>query len=123
VCVIDDDMTSIMDKMLHSDIIVIGSPRYFDNVTGLLKDFVDRNHPFYRAESLKGKRLILFMVGGGSIEASEKYLDYTMHGYVKYLKLDLAASYCFKAYDNDDLEQDARALSKIDRIVEKIRSL
>ncbi|MHA1700468.1 MAG: flavodoxin family protein [Promethearchaeota archaeon] len=42
-CVIDDDMTSkIMPALLSSDIIVIGSPVFFNNVSAQLKAFMDR---------------------------------------------------------------------------------
>ncbi|MCK4553994.1 flavodoxin family protein [Candidatus Parcubacteria bacterium] len=122
-CVINDDMTEIRDKILDSDIIIIGTPNYFDNISGLLKDFVDRTHPFYKAESLKGKKLILIMVGGGKIEGSQKYLDHTMYGFVKYLKFDLVGSYCFKALNPNDLKQNPEDISKIDKIIGKINSL
>lgn len=38
----DDDMGMIAGKMLESDGIVLGSPVYFANVTGLMKIFMDR---------------------------------------------------------------------------------
>jgi multimeric flavodoxin WrbA len=57
-------MTEIRNKMLDSDNIIIGTPNYFDNISGLLKDFVDRTHPFYKFELLKGKKLVLIMIGG-----------------------------------------------------------
>ena len=56
-CVINDDMSEIRKKMLDSDVLIIGTPNYFDNISGLLKDFVDRTHPFYKAGLLKGKKL------------------------------------------------------------------
>ncbi|SMB92286.1 Multimeric flavodoxin WrbA [Thermanaeromonas toyohensis ToBE] len=38
----DDDIKLITDKMLIADAIVLGSPVYFFNVTGLMKNFMDR---------------------------------------------------------------------------------
>lgn len=38
----DDDMVKIAKKMLAADGIVLGSPVYFSNVTGLMKNFMDR---------------------------------------------------------------------------------
>ncbi|MBU0722602.1 flavodoxin family protein [Patescibacteria group bacterium] len=122
-CVIDDDMTQIRAKILGSDIIVIGTPNYFGNISGLLKDFVDRTHPFYKTEALKDKKVILIMVGGGEIEASQKYLDHTTHGFVKYLKLNLIGSYCFKALNPNDIKQNPESILKIDEITRKINSL
>jgi len=122
-CVIHDDMTEIRKKMLDSEVLIIGTPNYFDNISGLLKDFVDRTHPFYKAESLKGKKLILIMVGGGKIEGSQEYLDHTMHGFVKYLKFNLVVSYCFKALNQKDLKQNPEVIPKINEIIGKINSL
>lgn len=98
-------------------------PNYFDNVSGLAKDFIDRLHPFYKAESLKGKKLILFMAGGGEVEGTEKYLKETTHGLVKYLKFELAGLYCFKALYARDLKDDPHAARLIDDIVLKCNSL
>ncbi len=122
-CILNDDMTEIRNKMLDSDIIIIGTPNYFGNISGLLKDFVDRTHPFYKAELLKNKKLILIMVGGGNIEDTKKYLDAAMHGFVRYLKLDLIGSYCFKALYNNDLKKDSDSDIQINEIVKMINSL
>lgn len=119
-CVIKDDMSEILSKVLVAQTIIIGTPNYFGNVSGLLKDFIDRLHPFYKAESLKGKKLILIMVGGGSTESSKKYLADTLGGFVKYLKFDLIGSYCFQALQAKELENDPNLEPAIEEIVEKI---
>lgn len=41
-CVIRDDMQKIYAKILEADGIVIGSPTYFYNVTGIIKNMIDR---------------------------------------------------------------------------------
>ena len=120
-CVLNDDMGEIREKMHNSDMIVIGTPNYFDNVSGLLKDFIDRTHPFYKAESLKGKKLILIMVGGGDAKGSHEYLNYCMRGFVKYSKLKLIGSYCFQALNQNDLKKNDEAIAKIDEIIKKIK--
>jgi len=45
VCVIDDDMAELLDKLLSSDIVVFATPVYVDNVTGIMKNFMDRIIP------------------------------------------------------------------------------
>ena len=44
-CVHHDDMAPLLEKFLDSDIVVMASPVYIDNVTGLMKDFMDRLIP------------------------------------------------------------------------------
>jgi len=43
ICMIDDDMTNILTPiLLKADVIVLGSPVYFNNVSAQLKIFMDR---------------------------------------------------------------------------------
>lgn len=44
-CVIADDMKLLLEKILTTDIIVFATPLYVDNVTGLMKNFMDRILP------------------------------------------------------------------------------
>jgi multimeric flavodoxin WrbA len=44
-CVIEDDMRELLPKITGSDIIVLATPLYVDNVTGLMKNFLDRCVP------------------------------------------------------------------------------
>ena len=62
-CVVDDDMQELYAKLTKADIVVLGSPTYFGNVTGLMKNFMDRCLPLYLAEKLKGKKAALLTVG------------------------------------------------------------
>jgi len=43
-CVIDDDMSELLLKMA-ADIVVFACPLYVDNITGIMKDFMDRMIP------------------------------------------------------------------------------
>ena len=45
-CVQCDDMNKIIDDFKESDIIVIGTPDYWGDITGQLKVFFDRNTPY-----------------------------------------------------------------------------
>ena len=44
-CVIADDMKDIIKTYIESDIVVFATPVYVDNVTGILKQFIDRLLP------------------------------------------------------------------------------
>ncbi|MFH1845985.1 MAG: flavodoxin family protein [Candidatus Omnitrophota bacterium] len=44
-CVIDDDMKMLLPQIKGTDIIVFATPLYVDNVTGLMKNFMDRILP------------------------------------------------------------------------------
>lgn len=62
-CIIGDDMTLILKKILESDLLIISSPIYTWQISAQTKLFMDRLYPFYhfdRPSELKGKNLILF---------------------------------------------------------------
>jgi len=41
-CTQRDDMDELLDKVIASDVVVFATPVYVDNVTGIMKDFMDR---------------------------------------------------------------------------------
>ena len=43
VCVKDDDMQGLLDKMIEARAIVLGSPNYYYDVSGLMKNMIDRS--------------------------------------------------------------------------------
>ncbi len=42
-CVKDDDMQGLLDKMIEARAIVLGSPNYYYDVSGLMKNMIDRS--------------------------------------------------------------------------------
>lgn len=44
-CIIEDDMPPLIEKFGKSDIIIFATPLYVDNVTGIMKNFMDRLIP------------------------------------------------------------------------------
>ncbi len=122
-CIINDDMEKIIQKMLKADVIIIGTPNYFDNVSGIMKDFIDRTHPCYKSESLAGKKLVLVMVGGEKVSGTKKYLAETTFGFVKYQKLELCASYCFSADRAGDLQNSSESMKMLDDAIAEIKRI
>ena len=53
VCTIKDDMEDLLPKLLKADVIVLGTPVYFEMLSGLLKTFMDRTCPIW--PRLEGK--------------------------------------------------------------------
>jgi len=43
VCIKDDDMKGLLDKMIEARAIVLGSPNYYYDVSGLMKNMIDRS--------------------------------------------------------------------------------
>ena len=62
-CVLKDDMNKIYDAISKCDNIIIMSPIYMNQITGILKNVFDRFNPYCASESLKGKKIFLITVG------------------------------------------------------------
>lgn len=73
-CAQKDDMQLLHKKLVDADVIVFASSTHFSNVTGIMKNFMDRCLPFYFSRQLEEKRVAILTVAGyGSlIERDEK---------------------------------------------------
>ena len=78
ICAIqDDDMNILAEKMLDADGIVLGSPTYFMNVSGIMKNFIDRTRPLHMYQNkLKGKIGGAVTVAGMRHGGQEFVIDY-----------------------------------------------
>jgi len=74
-CAINDDMKEIRKKLAEANFIIFSSPTYFHNVSGLMKNFMDRCLPFYFSRKLEGKKAILLTAGG-----FQNYLEFDKSG-------------------------------------------
>lgn len=119
-CVIQDDMQGIYKKIVAADVLVVGSPNYFDNVTGLLKDFIDRTNPFYEIEILKGKRLVNIIIGAGKIENSQRVADHALKYFAAAHNFKVIGSYFFQALKIDSVKQDSNSKKIIQKIIKNI---
>ena len=55
ICKIKDDMTAVYPKLLEADAIVLATPGYFEMLSGLLKNFMDRTCAVW--PRLEGKKI------------------------------------------------------------------
>jgi len=74
-CPLKDDRDMIEEKMLEADGLVLVSPVYVMNVTGLLKNFIDRlayrcHRPIYQGK----KAIVLSTTGGMGLDKTLKYM-------------------------------------------------
>jgi len=67
-CAIQDDMQSLYPLIDASDVMLLGSPIYMGNITGLMKTFIDRWYTYTGATDEKklaaGKRIFLVLPYG-----------------------------------------------------------
>jgi len=119
-CVIKDDINEIINKIKETDLIIFGVPNYFDNVSGLFKNFMDRLHPLYKSELIKNKKVIFIFTGGGGEDGTLEEMQKSVRGLIKYLKLNVLKNYSYKALNLHDVEMQKE---KINNMIEEIKNL
>lgn len=80
-CIKDDKLKILMDKILDADIVVLGTPTYFSNMSGLTKNLIDRTYKFYGTNALKNKKFLYLYTGKDNADTLKKYLDIAFAGF------------------------------------------
>lgn len=101
-CILNDDMRYIYEAISKTKKIIIMSPIYMNQITGILKNVLDRFNPYCSSEKLKGKKLFLITVGQmsekeqlGIVEDIKKYFE----GISEFLYFDFEYLYNFSSGD------------------------
>ncbi|MCK4591921.1 flavodoxin family protein [Candidatus Parcubacteria bacterium] len=121
-CNIRDDMQIIYPKLKEADLIILGSPNYFSNVSGMMKNFIDRLNPFYTNKKLRNKKVVAVVVGGtdkpntikNSIKSIELAVDWT--------EMSLIGDLYLVGEGPQDIENDPESIQKIDEFTESLIS-
>jgi len=121
VCVNDDDVLSIVERMKEADGIVFASPVYIDNVSGQMKIFFDRLADAIHYQLLTGKYgcsvATTHTSGGDEVVAYQNHV-------LNYLGIMAVGGFSVATGGNADTvdaaEASARALGK--KLVEAIRN-
>ena len=118
-CRKEDEMMPLYGKLIEADTIVFGSPNYFNNVSGIMKDFIDRTNPFYKSKSLKGKRLYLLVVGGDEPEACAPVID-SVKRFANFHEMNFIDTFAAKALMAGDIEKQKETIKKLKQFGEKL---
>ena len=113
-CNIRDDMQIIYPKLESADLIIFGSPNYFHNVSGVMKNFIDRLLPFYYENKLKDKKIVTVMIGAsGEADAIKKSMS-CFEEAVNLLKASCVGDFYLAARKSQDIENNPDKIKKID---------
>lgn len=117
-CVLLDDINLIIDQIKRNDLIVFGSPVYFNNVSGLMKDFIDRLNPCYADKSLNGKKAIGVFVGEDSLTGSKAV--FAIESLAEAMDMYFIGDLCLSAKNDQDLEKNPDELHKLEEFTNNI---
>jgi len=116
-CKIKDGLQDVYDRMEKSDIMIFASPNYFDNYTGLMKNFIDRLRPFCTSGKLNGKKMVIVSVGGGG-PVSTKRLNANFEVVADKLGLIVVGDIDFMAKGPNDVENSAENVKKVEDFIQ-----
>ncbi len=106
-CVIEDGMSEIYSLMLKADKIILGVPIYFNQVSGMFKNIIDRLNPFCTHNSLESKKIYLITLGCQP-EKDNKDVVKNINGYFNELAEILGFEFTylrnFTTEKDDDIE-------------------
>jgi len=117
-CVIEgDDWGGIAQQIVDSDVLVMGSPTYYYDISGHLKNFIDRTYSLYHDRKLAGRRGVAVAVNAenGSkraIETIEGFLGTHEFAYLGFVR--------GKGYEEGAVLKDEAAIKEARRIGDKI---
>ena len=67
-CILDDDLTGVLDAVKEADAVVLATPNYFGEVSGQFKSFFDRTYSFlgpdFTSRLTPGKKAVFVFAQG-----------------------------------------------------------
>jgi multimeric flavodoxin WrbA len=119
-CIIKDDMTNILTPMLFdNDVIVLGSPVYFNSVSSQLKVFIDRT--WFIRNKLKNKI-------GGTIVVGRRYgaenaITTINAFFLKHEMIVADRGVSGIAFEREEILQDREAIEAAKKLGERIKEI
>ncbi len=104
-CAVDDDMEGLVTRLLECDALILGTPNYFTNVSGLMKVFIDRTNPLCDPPLLKDKVSAFVCVGAQPVGNWKVIIEKIYLNYVKGMGLVDAGSVLAKAEDPGEISK------------------
>jgi len=100
--------------MLKADLIIIGSPVFFHDISGPLKTFMDRTYSLWHARQLKGTRIIAVVVSKRS-ETARALESITLWAQLHEMKI--IATVCGKRDAHFNIKSNASCQKSVKKAV------
>lgn len=117
-CIIEnDDWDEVMQKVMKCDVLVIGSPTYYYDVGGQVKNFIDRTYSLYHDRKLAGKKGVAVAVHAN--KGASRTIQ-TLEGFLSTHEFASLGSVKGQGYHEGDVLKDEDAMKKARKIGDKI---
>ena len=111
VCTLNDGMKKIYSKMEKADLIIFGTPNYWNGPTGKMKLLIDRMRPFVPSRKLKGKKWVIVSPSGEGPNSCRLLVE-MLRLSCDYLGMKFAGKVLVKAYEKGEILKNQKALEK-----------
>ena len=120
-CQSDDEMQPLYDQIRSADAIIFGTPVYFAQMTGQMKQFVDRFYALidgeYRPRVKAGKKAAVIITQGDTNPASFTGIIGTFEFAMSYLSIPITEQLIVPGLDGPkDVEKNPSAMNEATRI-------
>ena len=111
VCTLNDGMKRIYPKMEKADLIIFGTPNYWNGPTGKMKLLIDRMRPFVPSRKLEGKKGVVISPSAEGQKSSRLLVEMLRLSF-EYLGMRLIGKILAKAYEKGEIKRNQKALEK-----------
>ena len=113
----NDDWPKIIRKVLDCEVLILGSPTYYYDVSGQVKNFIDRTYSLYHDRQLAGRSAVGVAVHADS--GGKRALQ-TMEGFFSSHEFSYLGHVVGKGYLAGEVLEDKVALQAAEKIGQKI---
>lgn len=79
----DDQLAEVIAKMKESEVVVIGSPLYWHNICGAVRNVLDRFYGLVKTDEFSGRKLCFLFQGASPEKWMLEAGEYTMSRFAK----------------------------------------
>lgn len=115
-----DDWADVAERMMDCDVLVIGTPVYYYDVCGQMKNFIDRTYSLWHDCRLSGKYVVTVAVMGDT--GADRALE-TLEGFANAHEFVYAGSVTGKAFLPGEIANDKAACEDAVKVGKKIAAL
>ncbi|MFC2151130.1 flavodoxin family protein [Bacteroidota bacterium] len=119
ICILDDGMIELYEKIDKSNFIIIGTPIYWFGPSAQTKLLLDRFRPYFVNEKLAGKKAVLILPAGTGAVDCDLTIEMFKRAF-KALGVDYLGEVTSKSYDIGDAYNDKNALQNIEKLAKLI---
>ncbi len=110
-CSENDGMQSIYNELDKSDVIIFGTPLYWNSMSAKMKLLIDRLRPYTVNNKLKGKKAVLVIPSDEGHKACKDLIK-LFNDIFDRLGLRLVEILCVKAHDKGEVLNQPKSLEK-----------